>query len=940
MTPTLTCLAHLAIACLAVACAAPLATHAPSLAHERFTLPSGMDVILHPDPSSPLVAVSMWYHVGSGVEQPGRSGFAHLFEHIMFQGSLHTGPGAHFNVLRNAGASVINGTTDTERTNYYQVVPPNALELALWLESDRMGWLLPALTLTSLDIQREVVRNERRQRMDNVPYGKEEFAVAAALYPPGHPYRYLTIGRHEDLEAASLDDVSRFLRRWYVPSNATLTLAGDIDPEQARRLVVKWFGDFPRAERPMVPAVPLPEATTPVVVTVRDRLAGLRRLHLAWHGPALFTPGDADLDLLAHALAVSGGGRLRMALMGDHRLAHDVRVHQESQTGVSEFHVVIDLQPGAKAAQVKSVTEDVLAAVRNGLLSKAELARAVTEFEVNFVWNLESVAARAKQLQAYRHHLGDPDRLQWDLDRYRQATPESVREAARKWLDPSRRVEVWTEPAPADTPAPDLAPEPTPAVIRDDTTPPALAFPDAAFRKQAPALAPPALLKSPVPTTARLRNGLQVVVVERPMLPTVAFTLVLRGGSSLDPPGRTGLAKTCMGLLGYGSRDLYGPARKARLDELGADMHTWTTRDQMGVSGRVLVQNLDATLELLADLVVRPGLPMSGLEGAVRFGKTELERSRGDPQAVAERLGAHVAFGRDHPYGRLPTAATYDALTIGDCRTFWSTYGRPRQAQLFVVGRVRTPELIDTLEERLQGWLGLPPPVAALPLPRPLGPERVYLAHVPGAQQAIIQVVHQGPARSADDWAATTLGAAILAGGFPSRINTLLRERRGLTYGVSGRFDYDRIASHFAVTASVRTDGTGEALREIIREMADFRIGDASSAELWREKRGIVLGLADRMATSHAVLGSLVELAYHGLPWHECDAWPARYGRLKAADVRAAMASHLRPGDARILVVGDQGVVGPLVEAALREGALGLPPGGVRRLGFDGTGLE
>jgi predicted Zn-dependent peptidase len=418
----------------------------PQLAHEKYALPNGLTVILHPDRRVPLVAVDVWYHVGSGNEAPGRSGFAHLFEHMMFQGSQHVGEDRHFDILKQLGSSNVNGTTSTDRTNYYEVLPSHQLEAGLWLESDRMGYLLPLLTQQSLDNQREVVRNERRQSYDNVPYGKERFETSLLLYPEGHPYRYMTIGRHEDLQAASVQDVRAFFQKWYAPANATLIVAGDFEVDKAKALIDKWFGSFPKSVRPERPAPALPEVAGPKRSEVQDPFAKLRRVRYAWNSPGLYAPGDADLDVLSYALGASGTGRLYKLLVHEKQTCQSVSVYQASAGFSSTFNVVCDLRPDADLAEVEKVFDAELDRVAKEPISGRELARAVTSVEASFVWGLEDLLARAEVLQAYDHHLGTPDWMAKDLARYNEATAESVRQWAEKTLTRQHRVEVVTLP--------------------------------------------------------------------------------------------------------------------------------------------------------------------------------------------------------------------------------------------------------------------------------------------------------------------------------------------------------------------------------------------------------------------------------------------------------------------------------------------------------------
>jgi zinc protease len=418
----------------------------PKLEFEKYQLPNGMEVILSPDNRVPLVAVNVWYHVGSGNEVPGKSGFAHLFEHMMFQGSKNVGSDKHFEILRKIGSTEVNGTTNPDRTNYYEVVPSHFLETAIWLESDRMGHLLELVDRKALDNQIDVVRNERRQNYDNVPFRKALFALYAAMYPEGHPYRYLTIGKHEDLTSASLEDVKGFFKTWYVPSNATLTIVGDFDKAEAKKLVEKWFGTYPKSEKPKWVMVPAP-AQKAATVSVDDTFAKQRQVVFAWHSPASFQPGDAELDIAANALCAEGRGRLYKALVLDNQLATRVSCSQDGSTFSGTFDVTVTLRTEADMEQVKKIVADEVAKVTKENLTAKEIQRVVTASEASAIYRLEGLNARANVLQTYNQFLGDPGKLSWDLDRYRKATPDAIRGYAAKYLVPSSMVTIITNPA-------------------------------------------------------------------------------------------------------------------------------------------------------------------------------------------------------------------------------------------------------------------------------------------------------------------------------------------------------------------------------------------------------------------------------------------------------------------------------------------------------------
>ncbi len=417
----------------------------PEIPFEKYTLDNGLEVILHQDNTVPLVAISVWFHVGSGHETPGKSGFAHLFEHMLFQGSQHVGADKHFDMLKQIGGDSINGTTNPDRTNYFEVVPSNQLEAALWIESDRMGYMLPMLTKDSLANQIDVVRNERRQRYDNVAYRLSGLRLSELLYPDGHPYRYQTIGRHEDLTSATLDDVIGFYKTWYVPANATLAIAGDFDTAEAKAMIQKWFGSFPASTKPAVVQI-APPAAKAQREEMTDAFAKLRQVTFSWHSAGNFAAGDAELDLAAQVLGGGDASRLYKVLVVDKQLAQSVSASQYGMTFSGQFSITVQLRGEADLAVVEQIVQDEVDRVRRDPVSQRERDRAVTLFEASSVWGLESLLARVETLQSFNHYLGDPGKLTWSLDRYRNATVDGIRDAAAKYLGADKMTEVVTLP--------------------------------------------------------------------------------------------------------------------------------------------------------------------------------------------------------------------------------------------------------------------------------------------------------------------------------------------------------------------------------------------------------------------------------------------------------------------------------------------------------------
>lgn len=406
-------------------------------------LSCGLEVVVHEDHAVPLCAVWMGYRVGSSDEGDGTSGFAHLFEH-MFKNSLHLGDRHHYDVLRAVGATHANASTGTDRTVYHEVMPRSALETALWIESDRLGYFLPGLSQARLDNQIRVVQSERRQRYENAPYGPERFAVAEALYPDGHPLRYLTIGRHQDIAAATLDKVEQFYRTWYVPANATLVLAGDITAAEARELCERWFGGFPASVRPPRRAWPQPRLAGPVRERVNDPLAGLNRIRRAWHGPANDTEDDVALDVLALALATPGTGRLWRRLVYDRPLAQRVAAHVHAGRLGGEIHVTVDVRSGVAIETVAAILDEELAAVCAGDLDPRAVARGIARREAAVLWRLDGVARRAALLCGAQLASDDPQGIATELERYAGLDAARVLAAANRWMSPTRMVEVVT----------------------------------------------------------------------------------------------------------------------------------------------------------------------------------------------------------------------------------------------------------------------------------------------------------------------------------------------------------------------------------------------------------------------------------------------------------------------------------------------------------------
>ena len=426
----------------------------PELAFDKYKLDNGLTVILHHDPRLPLAAVNVWYDVGARHERPGRSGFAHLFEHMMFQGSVHVGEDNHFKYLQSAGATGINGTTSFDRTNYFQTVPKNYLELALWLESDRMGFLLPSLTLKSLQNQIEVVQNERRQSLENRPYGLMDEMIMQTLYPKSHPYYGNIIGSMQDISAATLDDVKDFFKTYYTPANAILTIAGDFDPQKIKPLIEQYFGTLRGREKPSPVNISAPAIAKEQVINYAEPVGKLSKMSMIWMGPSVYQADTADLDLLTHIISGTKSSRLDRKVSFEDQMAQSVTAYFSEHMSGSQFRIDVTLRPGRTPEEARAAVDAVLADLHKTPITQEELDRARNSIESSMVRGLEKLggfSGRADLLQRYNLFLGDPGKLGWDVLRYRQATIESVTRAMNTHLTDKRLI-IYAEPKPEAAP--------------------------------------------------------------------------------------------------------------------------------------------------------------------------------------------------------------------------------------------------------------------------------------------------------------------------------------------------------------------------------------------------------------------------------------------------------------------------------------------------------
>ncbi|MFP5456615.1 M16 family metallopeptidase [Rhizorhabdus sp.] len=912
--------------------------------YQSFTLDNGLRVIVHTDRKAPVVAVSVWYHIGSKDEPAGKTGFAHLFEHLMFNGSENANED-FFKPLESVGATDVNGTTWFDRTNYFETVPTGALDLALFLESDRMGHLVGAIDKAKLDNQRGVVQNEKRQG-DNEPYGLVEYAQLAALFPEGHPYRHSTIGSMSDLDAASLDDVKTWFRSHYGPNNAVLVLAGDVDVATARAKVTKWFGDIPRGPETPRAAVTIPTLKAPVDQVMKDRVAQTR-IYRNWVVPGLNDPDLIPLDLGMDILGGLASSRLDNALVRKDKTAVSVTAGVQQFEKMSLVEVTADVKPGVDAAKVAAELDRLIADyIRTGPTAD-EVQRAATRQVAGEISGLETVggfSGKAVTLAEGAVYSNDPEKYKKDLAAAAAATPQTIKAALQKWLmrpafrltvEPGERTEqdmaiaggaakgspeggsmaprYYRSPrleGGAAAPAISMTHRPTAAVDRS-SPPPVEAINDLTF---------PAIERT------TLSNGIPVVFARRTTVPTLRISVSFDAGHAADPKEKLGTQGLTLALLdeGAGKRDSIALAEAQ--ERLGAQIASSATMDRTNVSMFALKANLAPSLDLLADVIQRPTFAPAEIERLRNQVLAGIAAENAQPRGIARRIMPSLLYGKLHPYG-VPMSGSgteegVKAVTRTDLLAFHDRWLRPDNARIFVTGDTTLAELKPLLEARFGSWAkpAAPKGEKQFRMDRMARPARIVLVDRPQSPQSYILAGELLPTRGVDDPLDLVTANEVVGGSFLSRLNMDLRENKGWAYGAFTQAQMLRETMPLYVIAPVQTDKTGASIAAAIADMKEFlTTKGVTEEERDRTINNQIRSLPGSFETSGDLLGALISLDTLGRPDDYYEKLPARYRAMKASDLDAAARKAIRPDDLIWIVVGDAAKVEPQLKD------LGLP---------------
>jgi zinc protease len=867
------------------------------ISYKKFVLSNGLTLLVHEDHKAPIVAVNVWYHVASKNEKQGRTGFAHLFEHLMFNGSENFNED-YFQAMERVGSTNLNGTTSEDRTNYFENVPTSAFEMALWMESDRMGHLLGAIDQKKLDEQRGVVQNEKRQG-DNEPYAVTEDLIIDATWPAGHPYAHSVIGSMEDLNAANLNDVYEWFRTYYGAANATLVVAGDVVPEKAFELVKKYFGDVPAGPPVAHFNQWVAKRTGTQRARVQDRVP-MARLYKVWNIPQWGSIDAVYLDLISDVLSVGKTSRLYKRLVYDDKIATQVRAYVDLREIAGQFYIEATAKPGENLSKIeKAIDEELAKLLQNGPTEK-ELKRVKTQYRASFVRGLERIGGFGGKSDILQQNLvftGDPEHYKKTLEVVANATVKNLHDAVVNWLtDGVYILEV--------TPFPTFTSSETDTTVRKSMPKPG-AQPDAVF---------------PMLQRATLSNGLKVVLAERTSLPLVNCNMMIDAGYAADQYAAPGTANFAMNMLDEGTKKRTALQLNDELAMLGANLNTYSGLDMSYITLSTLKENLDLSLAIFADVILNPSFPNDDFNRLQKQILAGIQQEKAQPMQMGLRVLPQFMYGKGHAYAQPLTGSgteeSVDKMTREDMIKFHQTWFKANNATLVVIGATTMTEIKPKLEALFKDWKPGDVPKKNIGNVEQVEKSVVYIMDKPGAGQSVILAGEIAPSKNTpDDVTIDALNTA-LGGAFTSRINMNIREDKHWSYGARTVLIGARGQRPYLVYAPVQTDKTKESMIEMKKEITDIMEKRPVTAdELSKVQNNLTLRLPGTWETMDAVVGSVGSIINFGLPEDYYAAYPQKVRSLTTVNITDVAKKLLYPEKLVWVVIGDRNKI----EAGIRE---------------------
>ena len=885
--------------------------------YEKFTLPNGLEVIFHVDRSDPVVAVSITAHVGSAREKAGRTGFAHLFEHLLFLESENLGKGGLDAMTARIGGSGANGSTSRDRTNYLQTVPNDGLEKMLWAEADKLGWFINTVTDPVLAKEKQVVKNEKRQGVDNNPYGHTSYVIDKALYPADHPYNWQVIGSLEDLQNAQLEDVKEFYRRWYVPNNVTLVVAGDFDTVQAKKWVKKYFAEIKRgpepARQPKRPGV----VREMVKLYHEDNYATLPELTRAWPTVAQYHPDSYPLNVLADYLSNGKKAPLYKVLVEDKQLTSDVGMFNGDSELAGDMQLSVRAFPGKDLDVVSAAVDEALSMFERDGISATDLGRIKAGQERQFYNSLSNVLGKGAQLAQGNIFANDPAIAQKEIARILAVRPADVKRVYAKYLkgknyvatsfvpkgkvdlalEASKKAEVVEEKIVQGA---EDAVDPTIEAKYDRT-------PSSFDRTKEPPYGSAPVVKIPALWEEKLGNGLRVYGIQNSEVPLVQFDIVIDGGQLLDDMNKVGVANIMARMMTQGTQKKTAQELEEAIDQLGSAINVFASTEDVRISVNTLAKNYDATLALVEEILFEPRWDAKEFDLIKQSVKSQIQQQRGNPNAVATAQFNKLVYGDANMRSRsiLGTAATVDTITLDDLKAFFSKNISPSVARMHVVGAVDKAKIVGSLKGINTRWAAKKVEIPVYKLPEPPAKAQVYFYDVPNAAQSVLRFGYPAlPATSTDFYPATVANYILGGGGFASQLTQQLREGKGYTYGINSGFAGSRDSGTFSIQSGVRANVTLESA-QLIKSILENYGKNYSDSDLETTKSFLIKSNARAFETAGTKLGMLENISKYG--------WKPDYikGReqivkdMTIARVRDLSAKYLDPNRMIWLIVGD-----------------------------------
>ncbi|MCH2473676.1 MAG: insulinase family protein [Gammaproteobacteria bacterium] len=876
----------------------------PDIKYDKFTLPNGLRVIVHEDRKIPVVAVNVWYHVGSKDELPGKTGFAHLFEHLMFNGTENYN-NEYFGPFQQVGATNMNGTTNNDRTNYFENVPTPALDLALWMESDRMGHLLGVVNQEKLDEQRGVVQNEKRQG-ENQPYGRVFIQASKATFPVGHPYSWTTIGSMEDLNAATLEDVQLWFKTYYGPNNAVLSLAGDINVDEAKKIVTKYFGDIPPGPSPIKKKKWIAKRSGEKREIMYDRVPNAR-IYKVWNTPEIGSPEHAHFELLASLLTGGKNSALYQELVYKRQLATSVSAFYYDREIAGQFWIAVDLANGRSLDDLEDAMDTALSDFIKKGPSAKRLKNTKTSIRASSIKGLQRVGGFGgkSDLLAYSEvYSGNPGAYLEFINGIMEITNKEIKETANTWLTDGAYVLT-------------VIPEENRSYDSEST----------ADRSKLPFPTEFPELDLPEIQRAKLSNGLEVVLAERHDVPMINLSFQIKSGHATDPLGQPGLANFTMSMLTEGSKSFNALELSDQLEELGTDLYTSTGLDSSSINISSLKSSFEESIEIMFEVITEPTFDQEEIDRKKIRWLAAIDQSLSTPNGMVSNLIPEILYGEDHPYAKPfsgnGTRESIQWMSRDDLINYKNRFIAPSNGTLILVGDTTLDEILPILEAQFGSWPEnrmLKGAQLVYTINKEPDSRRVFLIDKPGAVQSLIVAGQLMPGMRTPDEIDIDLMNRVIGGSFTSRLNMNLREDKSWSYGVRTRLSQYKGPRPMLVSAPVQTDKTVDSIQEIIREYDEYLSSNpAKNEELEAIVNDLSLGLIGDFETFGSLMSGLSGIVSFDREDDFLDNLPAKYRSMTIDDINTAAERYIDPSIWTWVIVGDLSKI----EQGIRELDLG-----------------